>query len=164
MIITDKGLENYLYAGLIHLALPNAKLINCTRNAMDNCFSCYQQLFTEGQYFTYNLSELGQYYQQYRDILNYWESVLPGKIFHVSYEELVSSQEQVTREILDYCGLDFEPSCLTFWETKRIISTASADQVRQPLYKTSLSKWKLYKKNLGELVNSLGQYADNLDQ
>ena len=162
-ITTDKGLDNYLYAGLIHLALPNAKLINCTRNAIDNCFSCYQQLFQEGQYFTYNQTELGQYYQLYREIIDYWDSILPGKIFHVPYEELVSSQEEVTREILSYCDLDFEQSCLTFWETKRTISTASADQVRQPLYKTSLSKWKLYKNHLKELIDALGPYADTID-
>ena len=152
---TDKMVSNFLYVGLIHLAVPNAKIIHCGRDPLDTCVSCYNQLFTKGMAYTYDLAELGAYHRRYQRLMRHWHALLPGRIHDVSYEGMIADQEAETRGILDFCGLDWEPACLAFHETERPVRTASAVQVRRPLYATSLGRWKRYKRDLGPLLRAL---------
>ena len=128
---TDKNPNNFVHVGLIHLILPNAKIINARRHPLDSCFGSYKQLFAQGQPFTYNLVELGEYYLQYQRLMDHWHEVLPGKVLDVQYEEVVADLEGQVRRILEYCGLDWEESCLRFHETDRSVKTASSEQVRR---------------------------------
>ena len=156
----DKGLDNYFFAGLIHLALPNAIMINCTRDPLDTCFSCYQQLFQQGQAFVYDQGELGWYYCLYRKIIEHWDTVIPGKIMHLAYEDLIAQQKIETERLLNHCQLKWEESCMTFYQTDRSIRTASSEQVRMPLYQTSINKSYKYKPFLSVLIDALGSYAE----
>ena len=133
--ITDKMPSNYYFAGLIHLALPNAKIIHTIRDPVDTCISCFSKLFSAEQNHTYDLGELGRYYRRYERLMAHWRSVLPaGRILDVRYEDVVSDVEQQARRIIAYCGLPWTDRCLSFHETERPVRTASATQVRQPIY------------------------------
>ena len=129
---TDKLPNNFPFMGLVHLILPNAKIINTRRHPLDSCLGAYKQLFGHGQNFTYDMLDLAHYYQQYDAMINHWHNVMPGKILDVHYEETVTDLESQVRRILDHCGLPFEESCVRFHETKRAVNTASSEQVRQP--------------------------------
>jgi len=118
---------------------------------MDTCWSCYKQLFARGQSFTYDLVEIGEYYLQFRRMMRHWHEVLPGKVLDVHYEKMVSDQEGQTRRLLAHCGLDWEDACLRFYETQRAIRTASSEQVRQPIYSSSVGVWNHYGDYLREL-------------
>lgn len=151
----DKLPLNYLYAGLIHLALPNAKIINLKRHPLDTCYAIYKQLFIDAYPFSYELEELGQYYVAYHRLMEHWHQVMPGMIFTVSYEKLVADVEAESRRLLEFCGLEWQSRCLKFYESKDASSTASTVQVRQPVYQSSVAKWRRYREQLAPLINVL---------
>ncbi|MCI4644082.1 MAG: sulfotransferase [Hyphomonadaceae bacterium] len=153
---TDKMPNNFRHIGLIHLILPNAKIIDARREPMACCFSGFKQLFAEGQEFTYGLDEIGRYYRGYVDLMEHWDAVLPGKVLRVQHEDLVADLEGQVRRILDYCGLEFEPACLEFHKTERAVRTASSEQVRQPINTRGLDAWQKFEPHLGPLKAALG--------
>jgi len=153
----DKMPNNFSHVGLIHAMLPKAIIVDVRRHPMDSCFSTYKQYFAEGQSFSYDLNDLGRYYQSYLKLMDQWDRVLTGKVLHVSYEDLVRSPEANIRRLLQHCGLDFEPACLAFHETKRAVRTASAEQVRQPLYSSGVGYWKNFAAQLEPLKVALGE-------
>ncbi len=158
--ITDKMPENFLIVALIHLMLPNAKIIHVNRNPVDTCLSCFTQLFTFGQQHTYDLAELGLYYADYFRLMQHWRTVLPSDAFlDVRYEDVVADQEAQSRRIVEYCGLEWDEACLDFHKNKRAIQTASVMQVRQPIYRSSVERWKKYESFLAPLLDALGDLA-----
>ncbi len=155
--ITDKMPGNFRFAGLIHLALPNARIIHTVRDPVDTCLSCYSMLFGGDLPFTYDLAELGRYYRAYTALMAHWRGVLPeGVMLDVQYEDLVGDFEAQARRIIAHCGLDWDDACLNFHETQRPVWTASAVQVRRPLYQSSVGRWLAYKDELGPLFAALG--------
>jgi tetratricopeptide (TPR) repeat protein len=155
--IVNKLPLNFKYVGLIHLALPNARIIHIRRDPVDTCFSCFSLLFTGDQSFTYDLGELGRYYRGYAAVMEHWRSVLPpGVMIEVQYEDLVADLEGQARAIVDHCGLDWEDACLAFHKTTRLVKTASSVQVREPVYQTSVGRWRQYENFLQPLVQALG--------
>jgi Flp pilus assembly protein TadD len=154
--ITDKMTENFLFAGLIHLALPNAPMIHVVRNAADTCVSCFSVNFTKGPPYAHDLAELGRYHRHYRMLMAHWHDVLPpGRIMDVHYEELVSDLEGVARRLIAHCGLAWDARCLDFHRTERSVRTASATQVRLPIYKTAVDRWRRYESFLAPLLAEL---------
>ncbi|MEH6581376.1 MAG: sulfotransferase [Halioglobus sp.] len=151
----DKNPNNFTYVGLLQLMLPGAKIINARRHPIDSCFGSYKQLFASGQPFSYDLTDIGEYYLQYQRLMDHWHEVLPGKVLDVQYEAVVDDLEQQVRRILDYCGLPFEQACVEFHRTERAVKTASSEQVRQPIYGSSVNLWKRYETHLGELQEVL---------
>ena len=152
----DKLPNNFSHIGLIHAMLPNATIIDVRRHPMDAGLSCFKQCFAAGQTFTYDLAGLGRYYRQYVALMDHWDAVLPGKVLHVSYEELVRAPETAMRAVLAHCGLAFEPGCLRFHETKRAIRTASSEQVRRPMSTSGIGYWRNFERELAPLRHSLG--------
>ena len=148
--------NNFRHIALIHLILPNAKIIDARRNPMACCFSGFKQLFASGQQFSYGLEEIGTYYKDYVEVMNHWDKVLPGKILRVQYEDVVSNLENEVTRILEYCNLPFEDNCINFHKTERNIRTPSSEQVRQPIYKSGLEQWKNFEPWLSPLKESLG--------
>ncbi len=156
----DKMPNNFAHIGLIHLILPNAKIIDARRHPMATCFSGFTQLFARGQSFTYGLSNIGHYYRDYVEIMDHWDRVLPGKVLLMQYEEVVADIETRVQGMLEYCGLPFEQNCLQFHDTQRAVRTASSEQVRQPLYSSALEHWRFYESHLDELKEALGPVLD----
>jgi len=155
--VTDKMPVNSSYVGLIHLALPNARIIHARRDPVDNCLSCFSLLFAQGQSFSYDLGELGRYYRAYETLMDHWRAILPpGTVLDVQYEEVVNDFEAQARRIVAFCGLEWDDACLRFYETKRPVRTASLTQVRQPIYQTSVGRWKPYAHLLTPLLQALG--------
>ena len=152
---TDKNPNNYVHAGLLHLILPNAKIVDARRHPLDSCLGCYKQLFAQGQPFSYDLVELGEYYLEYDRLMKHWHEVLPGNVLEVHYEKVVADLEGQVKRILDHCGLSWEDGCLRFHETERAVKSASSEQVRQPIYSTSLNTWRHYERHLGPLIEVL---------
>ena len=152
----DKMPNNFRHIGLISLILPNAKIIDARRHPMGCCFSAFKQLFHEGQEFSYGLDEVGTYYKDYVELMDHWDKVLPGKVLRVQYEDVVADLDTQVRRILDYCGLDFEDSCISFHETERSVRTPSSEQVRQPIYQSGVDQWKNFEANLEPLKKALG--------
>ncbi|HNP37310.1 MAG TPA: sulfotransferase [Woeseiaceae bacterium] len=159
---TDKLPNNFPHVGLLHLILPNARIINARRHPLDSCLGAYKQLFGHGQHFTYDVLELAEYYKLYHSVTSHWHRVLPGKVLDVHYEDSVLDLEGQVRRILDYCGLPFEEQCLRFYETDRAVRTASSEQVRQPIYRGSLGKWRRYEKHLEHWREDLAQIIAGL--
>ncbi len=157
--VTDKMPTNFFHLGMIAVMLPRARVIHCRRDAMDVCLSNFVQLFAEGHYYSYDLSDIAAYYRGYERIMSHWREVLPIRMYEVQYEELINDQERISRELLDYIGLDWDDRCLAFYETKRAVRTASNWQVRQPIYKSAQKRWKNYEKNLTQLKSDL-QYEE----
>ena len=153
----DKFPFNYLNCGMIHAALPDAKIILLERHPMDTCFAMYRMMFMGIYPFSYDLDELGKYYIAYRALADHWQQVLAASIHVVRYETLVQDTEIEIRKLLKYCGLEWENSCLSFHENKSASTTASAVQVRQPMYTSSIGKWKRYEKQLQPLAENLRQ-------
>jgi hypothetical protein len=153
---TDKLPNNFSHIGLIHAILPRATIIDARRHPMDACFSTFKQHFAEGQTFSYDLATLGRYYRCYLSLMDHWDRVLPGRVLRVQYEELVREPEANIRRLLEHCGLPFEPACLSFHETRRSVRTASAEQVRQPLYSSGVGYWRHFERQLGPLRQALG--------
>jgi tetratricopeptide (TPR) repeat protein len=151
----DKNPNNFRHLGLIHLILPNAKIIDARREPMACCFSNFKQLFASGQEFTYGLEDIARYYRSYVALMAHWETVLPGKILRVQHEDVVDNLERNVRRMLDFCGLDFEPQCLDFHKTRRSVRTASSEQVRQPIFRDGLDQWQRFEPWLGELRQAL---------
>jgi tetratricopeptide (TPR) repeat protein len=152
----DKMPNNFPHIGMIHLILPNAKIIDARRNAMGNCFSAFKQHFARGQAFTYNLEELGSYYRDYVELMAHFDEVLPGRVHRVSYERMVADTENEIRRLLAYCGLEFEEACLRFDETERAVRTASSEQVRKPIFTDAVEHWRNFEEWLGSLKQALG--------
>lgn len=150
--IVDKMPHNFMYVGMIKLMLPNAKIIHCKRDPMDTCWSIFKTLFTSLHGYAYDLIELGRYYRNYRDLTNHWQREVPEQIHNIRYEELVEDQEKETARLLDYCGLKWDDSCMSFHKTERPVCTASAVQVRNPIYNSSIHRWKQYKHHLKGLL------------
>ena len=138
----DKMPNNFPNVGLIALMLPNAKIIDARRHPLDACLSNYRQLFAKGQNFTYDLTEIGEYYLQYQRMMDHWRRVLPGRVLTVQYEEVVADFETQVRRLLDFCGLPWQDACLRFYESERPVRTPSAEQVRQPIYDRSVGHWQ----------------------
>ncbi len=153
--IVDKMPQNFHYIGLVALILPNARIIHCRRHPLATCFSLFKTLFTSGQDYSYNLSDLGQYFGLYEDLMSHWDMLLEDRILHLDYEALVNNTESEIRRLLDFCDLKFEPGCMDFYKTKRAVSTASAAQVREPIYRDSVSQWKHYAPYLHPLEEAL---------
>ena len=158
----DKNPNNFVYAGILKLAVPNAKIIDARRHALDSCFGSYKQLFASGQPYSYDLTELGEYYLQYRRLMEHWHDVLPDFVLEVNYEAVVADLDSQVRRILDFCGLPFEEACLRFHETERAINSASSQQVRQPIYSSSVNLWRNYEPQLPTLVQILEPQLINL--
>jgi tetratricopeptide (TPR) repeat protein len=154
--IVDKALGNFVFAGLIHMTLPNARIIHARRDPIDTCVSCYSKLFAAELLYTYDLAELGRYYRSYQTLMEHWRTVLPqGAMLEMQYEELVSDFEAQARRIVRYCGLDWDDRCLAFHQTERPVRTASATQVRQPIYQASVGRWRPYEAMLQPLIAEL---------
>jgi tetratricopeptide (TPR) repeat protein len=155
-LFIDKMLNNFRHIGLIHLMLPNAKIIDARREPMACCFSNLKQLFASGQEFTYNTDYIARYYRTYLDLMGHWNAVLPGGILKVFYEDVVEDVAANVRRILEFCGLEFEPACIEFFKTDRGVQTASSEQVRQPIFREGLFQWRNYEPWLGPLGEALG--------
>ena len=155
----DKMPNNFRHIGLMHLILPNAKIIDVRRGAMACCFSNFKQLFASGQQFTYSFDDIARYYRTYIELMAHWDRVLPGKVLRVQYEELVADFEPQVRRILDFCELHFEPACLEFHKTSRRVHTASSEQVRRPINTEGLEQWRHFEPWLGPLAEALGERA-----
>jgi tetratricopeptide (TPR) repeat protein len=153
---TDKLPNNFSHVGLIHAILPHATIIDARRHPMDACFSTFKQHFAEGQAFSYDLQDLGRYYRCYLSLMEHWEQVLPGKVLRVQYEDVVRDPEQQIRRLLAHCRLEFEPACLEFHVTARAVRTASAEQVRQPIYTSAVGYWRHFERELEPLARALG--------
>ena len=152
----DKMPNNFRHLGLIHLMLPNAKIIDARREPMACCFSNFKQLFATGQEFTYSIEDIARYYRTYLDLMQHWDDVLPGRVLRVYHEDVVDDLESNVRRILDFCGLPFEPACLEFHKTARSVRTASSEQVRQPIFRDGLDQWTKFAPYLDPLKDMLG--------
>ena len=152
----DKMPNNCLYVGLIHLMLPNARIIDARRHPLACCFSCFKQHFARGQNFTYGLEDLGRYYRDYVELMAHFDAVLPGRVHRISYEVMVADTEVEVRRLLAHCGLPFEDGCLRFYENERAVRTASSEQVRQPIFREAVDHWRHYERWLEPLKAALG--------
>lgn len=163
-IFTDKMPNNFPLIGLIHLILPDAKIINARRHPLDTCLGCYKQLFAKGQTFTYDLEDLVHYYTRYDMMMKHWQAVLAGKVLNVHLEDTVDSLEPQVRRILDHCGLAFEEGCVHFHKTKRAVRTASSEQVRQPISDEGIGRWHHYEQHLNWVADALRPIIDELPE
>ena len=152
----DKMPNNFRHVGLIHLMLPNARIIDARREPMACCFGNLKQLFAHGQEFAYGIEDIARYYRTYVELMRHWDAVLPGRVLRVQYEDVVSDLEGNVRRLLAHCGLEFEPECVEFYKTERSVRTASSEQVRQPIYREALDQWRHYEPWLGPLREALG--------
>lgn len=156
--ITDKMPANFQFVGLIHALLPNARIIHVQRDPVDTCLSCFTRLFERSQYHSYDQVELGRFYNGYARLMAHWRATLPADAFYtIRYESLVADPEPEARALIAACGLDWDDACLRFHETKRRVRTASVQQVREPMYATSVAKWRVYEKHLGPLLRTLAE-------
>jgi hypothetical protein len=154
--ITDKTPAHFLYIGLLRLVLPNARIIHVRRDPRDTCLSCFATPFTSGQPFAFDLAELGRYYRAYDALMAHWRALLPASaMLEVRYEDVVADLEGEARRIVGYCGLGWDESCLQFHRTRRVVRTASAAQVREPLYRGSIGRWRAYGEALRPLLDAL---------
>ncbi|MFK7731234.1 MAG: sulfotransferase [Pseudomonadales bacterium] len=161
---TDKMPNNFPHIGLIQLILPNAKIIDARRHPLDSCLGCFKQHFAKGQTFTYDLFELGEFYIEYEKMMAHWDEVLPGRVLHVQYEDVVNDLDAQVARLLEYCELPFEEACLNFHETDRAVRTASSEQVRQPIYSGSVNSWKRFEKQLQPLKEILEPVLPSADK
>ena len=157
----DKMPNNFRHLGLIHMILPNARVIDARRHPMACCFSNYKQLFASGQEFSYDLEALGTYYRDYVALMEHWDRVLPGKTLRVQYEDVVADLETQVRRMLDFLGLPFEEACLDYHRTERAVRTPSSEQVRQPIFREGLDQWRQFEHHLGALQSALEAPAEH---
>jgi tetratricopeptide (TPR) repeat protein len=157
--VTIKNLENHLHLGLIATLLPRARIVYCRRDALDVCLSCYFQNFNDA-HFSWSLEDIGSYYRAYEKLMAHWSKVLPSQIHEVCYEDLVHNQQAVTRKLIEFCGLDWDEQCLSFYDTRRVVRTASAIQVRKPMSTRAIGRWKHYRAHLDPLYRALGYGPD----
>jgi hypothetical protein len=160
-LFIDKLPNNWLFVPFIHMVLPNAKIIDARRHPLGCCFSNFRQHFAHGQAFTYDLDHVGRYYVDYVRLMTHIDTVLPGRVHRVIYEQMVDDTEGEVRRLLDYCGLKFELAVLEFYKTDRAVRTASSEQVRQPIYREATEEWRAYEKHLGALTAVLGPVLDS---
>ena len=153
---TDKQLGNFRNLALIHLMFPRAAIVDIRRHPMASTFACYKQHFSHVVPFCYDLEEIAHYYRDYVRLMDHMDAVLPGRVHRVHYERLVADPEREVRRLLDYCGLPFDPACLEFHANKRAVRTISSEQVRRPLYRDALERWRHYEPWLGPLRSALG--------
>jgi hypothetical protein len=159
--IVDKQLFNFRFIGLIRLVLPNARIVHVRRDPADTCFSCYTRFFSGDLNFAYDLGELGRYYKAYETLMAHWRAVLPaGAMLDVQYESLVDNLEEEARRIVDFCGLEWDGRCLEFHKSERSINTVSAVQVRQPLFNSSIGRWRPYAEWLQPLIDILSRQGE----
>jgi tetratricopeptide (TPR) repeat protein len=151
----DKMPNNFRHLGLIHLILPNAKIIDARREPLACCFSNYKQLFASGQQFTYSVEDITRYYKMYVDLMAHWDRALPGKVLRIQHEDVVENLEANVRQILEFCNLDFEPACVEFHKTERRVHTASSEQVRQPINRDGVDQWRNFDPWLGPFKAAL---------
>jgi len=154
-------LANFGHTGLIHLMFPNAAIIDIRRHPLASCFSCYRQYFAGAMNFAYDLGELGRYYRAYVDLMDHMDSVLPGRVLRVRYEDLVADPQAELRRVLDYCCLPFEAQCLRYYDAGRVVQTISSEQVRRPIYTGSVDEWRNFDPWLGPLKDALGGLVDS---
>lgn len=159
-LFIDKMPNNFAHVGLIHLILPNAKIIDARRHPLACCFSNFKQHFARGQAFSYDLGDMGRYYADYVALMAHFDDVLPGRVHRVIYEQMVDDTEAQVRALLDYCGLEFDERCLRFFENDRAVRTASSEQVRRPIYREGVDQWRHYEAWLGPLKDALGPVVD----
>jgi hypothetical protein len=152
----DKMPNNFSHIGMIHLILPNAKIIDARRSPLACCFSGFKQLFASGQNFTYSMEEISRYYRDYVELMAHWDKVLPGRVLRMNYEDVVADIETEVRRLLDHCALPYESACLEFHKTERAVRTASSEQVRQPLYTGAVEQWRNFEPWLGPVADALG--------
>ncbi|MEK6249702.1 MAG: sulfotransferase, partial [Planctomycetales bacterium] len=161
----DKMPNNFMHIGLIHLILPNARIIDARRHPMACCFSGFKQLFADGQEFTFGQEEIARFYKGYVELMAHWDKVLPGKVLRVHYEHLVADLDSQVRRILDFLELPFEENCLNYYQTDRSIRTPSSEQVRQPIYQSGLEHWRHFEPQLEvlsrELATEIARYPDS---
>ncbi|MCP4411189.1 MAG: sulfotransferase [Gammaproteobacteria bacterium] len=153
--VSNKMTTNFIYIGMIRILFPNSKVIHCKRDPRDTCLSCFKNNFEGYLPFTYDLTELGQYFCIYQRLMSHWHTVLPGYIFDIQYEDLITDQETETRKMIDYCGLCWDEKCLSFHKSDRIVKTSSFSQVRRPINRNSIHIWEQYKKQLEPLLSAL---------
>jgi predicted Zn-dependent protease len=156
----DKMLGNFSHIGLIHLMFPHATIIDARRHPMGCGFSCYKQLFAQGMNYSYDLGELGRYYQDYANLMAHMDAVLPGRVYRVHYEQLVADPEREVRRLLERCGLPFEPECLRFYQNPRAVQTISSEQVRRPIYSDAVDHWRHYEPWLGALRDAVADLCE----
>lgn len=161
--LVDKTPLNYLYLGLIRMALPNARVVHIERHPLDSCYGMYRTLFRAGYPFSYDLGDLAAYYLAYRRLMSHWQSVLPDGFLNVRYESLVDDQEAVSRELVAYCGLDWDPACLDFHRSTTPVATESAAQVREPVHRRALGRWRHYADRLEPLARKLREAGIDVD-
>ena len=154
--VIDKMPGNFRFLGLIEMLFPDARVVHCTRDPIDTCLSCYFQDFSRAHAYSYDLTSLGNFYNDYRRLMAHWQQVLSIPVLDVSYEKLIEDQEAVSRGMVEFCGLDWDDSCLNFHENRRFVATASYDQVRRPMYRKSVARWKHYEDHLEPLIKTLG--------
>jgi hypothetical protein len=158
--VVDKMPANFLYAGVIHLALPQARIVHVRRDPVDTCLSCYTKLFAAEQMFAYDLAELGRFYRGYEALMDHWRRVLPADRFlEIDYEAVVADLEGEARRLIAFCGEEWDEACARPHETERPIRTASLNQIRQPVYNSSVGRWKRHAAHLGPLLAALGMEA-----
>lgn len=157
--ITDKNPHNYEQLGLISLLFPNARVVVCERNPLDTCVSCFMQRFSDSHSYNCDLETMGAYYREYRLLLRHWQDVIPLRTHSVRYEELVGDPEIVIRDMISFLGLEWDNKCLQFFEASKTVTTPSRWQVRQPIYTTSINRWKRYQSHLTPLIEALGDLA-----
>jgi tetratricopeptide (TPR) repeat protein len=155
-LFIDKMPNNFRHIGLIHLILPNAKIIDARRDPLACCFSNFKQLFASGQQFTYSVEDITRYYSMYVDLMAHWDRALPGKVLRIQHEDVVEDLEANVRRILEFCNLDFEPACVDFHKTDRRVHTASSEQVRQPINRDGVDQWRNFDPWLGPFKAALG--------
>jgi hypothetical protein len=156
----DKMPNNFLHIGFIQLILPNAKIIDTRRHPLGCCLSNFKQHFAQGQGFTYDLTDMGRYYRDYVELMAHFDRVLPGRVHRVFYEDMIDDPEREVRALLDHCTLPFEDSCLRYYENDRAVRTASAQQVRRPIYTEGLNQWRHFEEWLAPLKAALGPVLD----
>jgi hypothetical protein len=159
--VTDKMPHNFLHLGVIDMLFPGARVIHCMRDPIDTCLSIYSLPFNASHHYSSDLVNLGAHYQRYQGLMAHWKKVLRVPMLDIQYEELVNNQEEVTRKMLDFCGLGWEERCLRFYESERSVVTFSYDQVRRPLYKKSVARWKNFEQHLGPLIKALQGDGNN---
>jgi len=164
LFFIDKNPNNFTFVGAIKLAIPNAKIINAKRHPLDSCFGSFKQLFASGQPFSYDLTELGEYYMEYLRIMEHWHKACPEFVLDVNYESVVSDLDSEVKRILEFCELPFEENCLRFYETERAVKTASSEQVRKPIYSSSVNLWRNYEHKLSDLIEILEPVLRELPQ
>jgi Flp pilus assembly protein TadD len=158
--VVDKMPHNFMHLGFIALMFPKARIVHCQRDAIDNCVSIYTHRLNRSHSYSTDLKTLGLYYREYRRVMRHWQKVMPLKIFELHYEQMIGEQESTSRSLIDFAGLEWNEACLTFHETERTVRTLSRWQVRQPLYSTSVKRWKKYEEFLGPLIEGLGDLAE----